>query len=140
MFHGHRLACVALVSLLLGCSSESTSLESDINGVATVKQPSANIQNANQQNVNDHSAVKRLKARIILYTHADFNQSQVEALLLPIMPQDSVLYLRKLATQGHVLVIQAHDAHALQQKLQAIHSLNDVKLLEQDAVLTIKDQ
>ena len=131
MFNGNKLALSFLICMLAACSSESTS------HTQTSAHANANVDTAD---VKTHSAVERVKARIILYTHTDFNQSQLEAILLPILAKDSVLYLRKLATQGHVLVIQAADDRELQQKIQTITALNDVMLLEQDAILTILEK
>ena len=131
MFNGNKIALCFLICMLSACSSESTpntQAADDANAIIDAA------------DVKTHSAVERVKARIILYTHTDFNQSQLEAILLPVMEQHSVLYLRKLATQGHVLVIQAADSHTLQQKLDSITALRDVKLLEQDAILTIQEK
>ena len=135
MLHGPLLVCAAFLSLLTACSAGSSPDNSEMNTLAVNKKTAIS-----KHNVNDHSAVKHLKARIILYTHTDFNQSQVEAILLPILSKESVLYLRKLATQGHVMVIKARDSASLQQKFDQINNLVDVKLLEQDAILSIKEK
>ena len=131
MFNGHNLALSFFIGLLAACSSESTS------SPQALDHTNATVSTAD---VKTHSAVERVKARIILYTHRDFNQSQLEAILLPVMEQNAVLYLRKIATQGHVLVIQAPDSETLQQKLDSINALRDVKFVEQDAILTIQEK
>jgi hypothetical protein len=131
MLNGNKLALSFFTCMLAACSSESTSNTQSAGHVNA---------NENTADVKTHSAVERVKSRIILYTHTDFNQSQVEAILLPVMEQNAVLYLRKIATQGHVLVIQAPDTETLQQKLDSINALRDVKFVEQDAILTIQEK
>lgn len=83
---------------------------------------------------------KPSKARVIIYTHEDFNQHQVETILLPILPKQSVMYLRKLATKGHVVVIQGPDMDSVKDYLNQIFNLSQVKLLEQDAIFSIQEQ
>lgn len=131
MHYGYILALGLSVCVFTGCSSES--------GAQLSAKPSEET-SVGMTVVNVHSGSDYLKARITVYTHTDFNQSQLEAVLRPIMAKESVLYLRKLATQGHVLVIKASDTASLQQKLDQIHNLDDVKLLEQDAILSIKEK
>lgn len=143
MYHGYRLALGLSVCLMAACSSESASQSDAALSQKPNQTPTQVISEPlllGADNVNAHSGYKHLKARIIIYTHTDFNQSQLEAILRPIMAKESVLYLRKLATQGHVVVIKAFDSAALQQKLDQIHNLDDVKLLEQDAILSIKEK
>lgn len=143
MYHSYRLALGFSICLMAACSSDSASKSDAVLSQQPSQVPTQTTSEKRPlgaDNVNAYSGYKHLKARIIIYTHTVFNQSQLEAILRPIMVKESVLYLRKLATQGHVVVIKVGDAAALQQKLDQIHNLDDVKLLEQDAILSIKEK